>query len=326
MKDVGKIINKNVRIPYLDLLKVIAAFLMVFYHFAYYRLDYGFLEGAKYIPNFNRILMCFASCCVPLFFMVNGTLMLGRERTWKSVYLKAGKILLLVIVWSFADFPSWFFKTLIVLYILYPIFQYCFREKRNFYCGICILIFVFPFLYNFCIFVIESIGIVSVGPILVKNLQTTGVFTMYGILYFLLGPILEEKRLSLIKGTICMILGWGIVVTECTVYTNLNAIMYDGVNAAFPTLGALLLTVGCYSMVQYLQLQKIAKFLEWMGSSSLSIYLMHMIIIKCINFIYNSYHLNTGTALFCSVMICLICTILGKGIAKIPKVCWLMKI
>ena len=266
MKDVGKITNKNVRIPYLDLLKVIAAFLMVFYHFAYYRLDYGFLEGAKYIPNFNRILMCFASCCVPLFFMVNGTLMLGRERTWKSVYLKAGKILLLVIVWSFADFPSWFFKTLIVLYILYPIFQYCFREKRNFYCGICVLIFV-----------IKSIGIVSVGPIWVKNLQTTGVFTMYGILYFLLGPILEEKRLSLIKGIICMILGWGIVVTECTVYTNLNAIMYDGVNAAFPTIGALLLTVGCYSMVQYLQLQKIAKFLEWMGSSSLSIYLMHMI-------------------------------------------------
>ena len=59
--------NSSGRLLYIDVLKIIAAFLTVFYHLAYYKFDYGFVSGQVYAPNINRIVMCLAACCVPLY-------------------------------------------------------------------------------------------------------------------------------------------------------------------------------------------------------------------------------------------------------------------
>lgn len=116
------------RVLYLDWLKLIAAWLVVFYHLSFYRLDYGFVPGMAYWPNLNRIAMCFAACSVPIFFLVNGALMFHRHRPWKEPVLKASKILVLILVWYLADFPYWFIRTLIILYLLFPILQWL-RER-----------------------------------------------------------------------------------------------------------------------------------------------------------------------------------------------------
>ena len=50
------------RIWGLDLLKVIASFLVTFYHFQY--IDYGFIPGEFYIPNINRLLLYLVRLCI----------------------------------------------------------------------------------------------------------------------------------------------------------------------------------------------------------------------------------------------------------------------
>lgn len=316
---------------YLDLLKCLAALLTVFYHFAYYRLDYGFCEGSVYAPNANRILMCFASCCVPLFFMVNGALMFAKERNWKDVYRKAVKIILLTIIWSLIGFPAWFFKTLTVLYLLFPLFQYLYRKRKGLYFALCALILVFPFLMNLGFLILRAaqvdFSVSLMGHTLaVSDLHTTGLFTMYGGLYFLLGPVLNkpETKVKAVFAGLIAFAGWTLVTAECVIYTNLENAMYDGVNAAFPTVGALLLSTGVFLLAKRLNLQKIGKPLAWLGSAMLPIYLMHMAVINLLknNFEYN---LNYVTAVVGSVLICLFCAVIGKLAEKIPGLCWLVR-
>lgn len=85
-------IQSKARIEYIDFLKVLAAFFTVFYHFAYYKLDYGFnVAQSFYFPNISRIIMCFASCCVPIFFMVNGALLFSKKTLMEKCIQKSNK-------------------------------------------------------------------------------------------------------------------------------------------------------------------------------------------------------------------------------------------
>jgi len=323
-------LKRNNKILYFELLKTVAAFLTVFYHFAYYRLDFGFVEGTQYFPNINRIIMCFSSCCVPVFFMVNGALMLGKERNWKSVYIKAAKLIVLTAFWSLIGFPDWFFKTLIILYLLFPLFQYFYRKKHSLFVLTCVLIFLMPFVFNLLVLILKSASCewtfsllgITIG---VDSLNPTGIFTMYSILYFLLGPALaKSQKLPNYSGILLILTGWLMVVVECSAYTNLNMAMYDGVNAAFPTVGALLLSTGIFITAKNIPLNSIEKPLSFIGSGILPIYLLHMLMIRLLNLILPS-SLNTILSIIITALICIICTVVGKAANRIPVICWLFK-
>lgn len=304
---------KKNRIIYLDVLKCLAAFLTVFYHFSYYKLNYGYAEGTVYLPNIERIVMCFAASCVPIFFMVNGTLMFSRERNWKDVYKKAIKIGILILIWSVFEFPSWFFKTLIILYILFPVFQYLYIHKRRMYYLVETLIFIMPFLYNFSLLCLKAMGILKAN-----QLSVTGVFTMYSILYFLLGPQLRKLNLNKAKSIILIILGWALVVVECVVYTNIDHFMYDGVNVAFPTIGALMLSVGIYTLVSKIKWNKIGHYISFVSGEILSIFVLHMMVIRGLESIIGFEKANLVIALGFSILIFGICVCIGKIMKKIP--------
>ena len=310
--------NSDKRILYYDVIKIIAAFLVVFYHYAFYRLDYGFIPEKIYYPNANRIIMCFASCCVPLFFLVNGSLMFSKHKRVKKVYLKIIKIGCLIIVWSYVGFPSWFFKTLMILYALFPFFQYCWEKKRHVYYAICILVFVMPFLFNFGVLGLRLIG--------VRRLHITGVFTMYSILYFLLGPILNQITMKPTRIITLIITGWAMVILECVIYTNIDNSMYDGVNAAFPTLGALMLSCGVFLNVKYFNWKRFEHIIVWLGNSILPVYLLHMAFINFLISFAETMKLNICSALLGSLIIFLVCTLVGNFMKRLPVVCWSVKI
>lgn len=318
---------------YLDFLKLLAAFLTVFYHFAYYKLNYGFSTEELYLPNFNRIFMCFCSCCVPLFFMVNGSLLLNKQRNFKQVYLKALKLLFLIIFWNFLNFPSWFFKTLIILYIAFPLLQLIYR-KKTLLCITCATVFIMPFMYNAVILIAKLIAPEFSFSLLgfsfsVKDLPVTGVFTMYSILYFLLGAVLSKKEnLKTSVGITSALVGLALVVAECTVYTNIHNTMYDGVNAAFPTLGALLLATGIFITVKNMNFNKTGKILSLFSTGILPIYLTHIFLIQyslkltdAFNIPMNFIYFFLGTAL-----IIVITALISKLTTRIPIICWLFKI
>lgn len=61
---------------YYDIIKVFAIFLVCYYHFNTSYIIFN--EGFIFIPNFGYLIMTLASMGVPLFFMVNGALLLNK--------------------------------------------------------------------------------------------------------------------------------------------------------------------------------------------------------------------------------------------------------
>ncbi len=76
------------RLPYIDYLKAFAIFLVVCYH-------------SRYIPFDSTFIACAYSCCVPIFFMVNGFMMLRKERSISDLWKSNLKLILLTLIWSF---------------------------------------------------------------------------------------------------------------------------------------------------------------------------------------------------------------------------------
>lgn len=191
MKSIEK--NNASRYVYLDFIKIIAAIMVVFYHFR--STDLGSFVNGQYVITFDRVFTNISAACVPLFFMVNGALLLNKDYSTEKIYYKAAKIALLIFVWSVVPFPDWFFKTLIVLYLLYPILKKVYLN-RALSVILMTAVLVFPFLYNLEMTVLAlvksdfSLHILSHEISLTMLPLKTGAKTMYSVLYFFLGGYL----------------------------------------------------------------------------------------------------------------------------------------
>lgn len=236
----------------IDIMKIAAAFMVTFYHFQH--IDYGFTAGQFYIPNLNRLLMNLCVVSVPLFFMCNGAILLNKKYSVKQIFRKAAKIILLILVWHWLSFPDWFFKTLCLLYCCYPILRYSFEKKRWIMYFLMVALLAVPFMLN----LVTTLLKLQPEPVVISlrsyslnltEMGNTGLFTLYGVMYFLLGGILIKRRLP-IWLSICMIaLGFALCTLEGIIYTNYYDTFYDGVNSSFPTLGALLMSVGVFDLM-----------------------------------------------------------------------------
>src|SRR4051794_19168514 len=92
-----KSINK--RYDFVDLLKTIAIFFVLFYHFSVMNIDFIHDEG--FTSYFNYYLNSILSTCVPIFFFVNGGLLLNKSYLdIKSHVRKTIKILILTLLWG----------------------------------------------------------------------------------------------------------------------------------------------------------------------------------------------------------------------------------
>ncbi len=99
----GEKVNTNVEINnrknYLDVLKVLAMFFVVFYH------SFGELiilqNNSTISQNIYYLFCSFITICVPIFFMVNGAILLNKPLDIKKHYFKTFKTFILVYFWSF---------------------------------------------------------------------------------------------------------------------------------------------------------------------------------------------------------------------------------
>ena len=85
---------------YYDLIKIVAAFMVWFYLLGL--LDGGTVSEAFYVPNINKLILNLCAMSVPLFFMVNGALMLRCTYSIKEILLRFLKIIFLYYFWVFA--------------------------------------------------------------------------------------------------------------------------------------------------------------------------------------------------------------------------------
>lgn len=321
------------RHPGIDALKIIAMFMVVFYHACYYKLNYGFEEGSNvYIPNLTRCLMNLCSVSVPLFFMCSGYCTLpSSSSSWRKMIKKVIMIAVLTLFWNYVcPFPTWFFFSLAALYLVTPLLRYV-RSRHHilYWLGIS-LIFLATFATNEA-YVLSRLW----SPNFLDGYEIQGLFTSYALVYYALGGAFREKRLPLPTAIILFILGYTLSLIDTSILSTANGKVFDGVNAAFPMMSSLMMSCGIFAVFMRLRdvNPKLRNILALVGGGCLSVYILHSCVTKYIvrsmawlgieSFNY-PITMSLGLILTCIVMA--ISLLIGFTIRKIPYISLLLKL
>ncbi len=168
------IIQKDkTRVDSIDLLKALAIYMVIIYHFS--RIPSDIIETQSYSTYFNLFLKSILSTCVPIFFFVNGLLLLNKETIDIRKHItKIARIVALTVLWGFItlvvlqyirremlpfseiirgswflkqDWNNhlWFLQALVVVYILYPLIHtvYHTNKKIFYFFFACVVLFTF---------------------------------------------------------------------------------------------------------------------------------------------------------------------------------------
>ena len=193
----------------LDLLKVLACVGVVLLHTAMG----GFKETGSW--NFSTYLYYLGTYSIPLFFMVNGYLLLGkREITYSYILQKVKWILITVsswsvIIWLFKRdftvnpikkivgsliqkgyfFQFWFFGSLILIYLCLPVLKKILNSKRRYFYILSLLAVIG--------LIFELTNIVLQMPIQTYVIQTFRLWTWF--FYYLLGGYIAQFTMEELK-------------------------------------------------------------------------------------------------------------------------------
>lgn len=259
--------------------------------------------------------------------MVNGALLLNKIYSKKSIYLKIFKLAFIILFWNFIRFPDWFLKTLIILYLIYPILKKILDKFPRLLILIIGILIIFPDLYNFVISILKFFMINSFN-VLEKNIEIkifprTGFFTMYSIPLFLLGGMFLRKNVKIKKyqGILLVLIGLSECLFEAISITRYSENLFDSGNGNFPTIGALLMATGIFLILNNINIEKrFEKVISFLGRNVFSVYLFHMALIRIINlFVLTEIKiLPLYINIIISIGIYLLATIIGEIISKIP--------
>lgn len=267
----------------------------------------------------NKFLYYFSSFAVPVFFIVNGCLLLNKYKVdFKYSFKKIFNLLKIVLIWniilSSAEFllrgeivnpivttlnnliqkeyfwQFWFFGALIIIYLTLPILNNIFKDTKKaivltfLFIGICLSI-DFISMFN----AINGKSIIQVNVI-----QTFRLWTWFA--YFCLGGLLGDdefrakiNKVITLKNNIYLviILTIGIVLYEYVVATYIYKIkfaeyFYDNI---FMFLWIILIFCLLYR-VKNLQ-PKYLKFVDIMSANLIGVYIIHPTIIRIMNKLYS---------------------------------------
>lgn len=251
--------NRNIN---LDLLKVLACVGVVLLHTTMG----GFKETGSW--NLLAYLYYLGTYSIPLFFMVNGYLLLGkREITYLYILQKVKWILITVSSWSFIvwlfkrDFTTnpikkivgsliqrgyffqfWFFGALILIYLCLPILRQFLNSKRSYLYSLSLLMTIG--------LIFELSNILLQMPIQTYVIQTFRLWTWF--FYYLLGGYIAQFTIEEIESrfknwmkivSILLLLISPIILffIAKTIYHNLFAeYFYDTLFVKVSTLGIFL--------------------------------------------------------------------------------------
>ncbi len=208
------------RVDYFDMLKVSAMFFVCYLHFD--------LLNDGLMNNFS-IMICTAG--VPVFFMVNGALLLNAPFDMKKHMKRVGWVTLSYFLWriitlvglifilnkSFGDFNAvdllqyaiggtvegistghfWFMNTLLAIYIIFPLLKICFDHPKAkvILTVFCMILFVLR--YGVMLFNVFSQILNCYAGLPLFSFSSLGSYNIFGyngtfVLYFILGAILHK--------------------------------------------------------------------------------------------------------------------------------------
>lgn len=194
--------------------------------------------GLHTVSMNNYTLYYLCDCGVPLFFMVNGYLLLSREQAdYRYVFHKIAHILKIVLSWNFLiaipvlifrqkminpfrlAFNSllqkgylwhfWFFGSLIIIYLFLPVFHRMFFEKKRFHRAAC-LVFM-----GIC-FCMSVLSIIKGYPLSMFIPQPLRLWTW--VFYFLAGGLFAVENQKIQQFPISI---HGILLLFFTLFSNI---------------------------------------------------------------------------------------------------------
>ena len=200
---------RKVRNINLDLLKVLACVGVVLLHTT--------MGGFKYTASWNLLtyLYYLGTYSIPLFFMVNGYLLLGKREITSHYILQKVKWILItvsswnIIVWLFKRdftvnpikkivgsliqkgyfFQFWFFGALILIYLCLPILSKFLNSKRRYLYILALLIVIG--------FIVELANIFFQRPLQTHVMQTFRLWTWF--FYYILGGYIAQFNVDNLK-------------------------------------------------------------------------------------------------------------------------------
>ena len=211
--------SQNKRIGYFDLLKTISIFLVIYVHYPWISTSKG-----------SNLTMIMTIIAVPLFFMINGALLLGKRNfnikehykklmwiivgtiSWKILILSICMITKRIDISNFSitevfnylftaknllDVPAehfWFMYALIRIYIIYPFIRLAFEKNNKYLKYILLYSFIFSFgieLLNMVFFTFSGKGIMDKFSGIASTFNPINDLTY--VTYFILGYILHNK-------------------------------------------------------------------------------------------------------------------------------------
>ena len=340
-----------------DIIKIIATFLVLFYHLEI--IDMGYVQGEYYRASINYIITGVCAMSVPLFFMVHGALLLRKKYSIKVIMGRMIKLLTLLVIWSVIIFSStqgilvsgyyvsffklivsgsdytthlWFLRTMLILTLLLPILYKVYTYKYKILLqGIIIILLLCPFTYNLIILFANRFGWEYFS-----KYSITGVFTMYSVLYFLVGKIMYDSfKRNKVNGVLnkyvlpllATITGWTFIIYESVTWTNLIGDLHDNVNSCFPTMGALLLAVGVFRLILNINIsnKRLVNIIKTISDNILGVYLLHYPITILVEEYLDS-EVPLMISLIIAILIFISIILVTMLIRKIPHVRKLMEI
>lgn len=288
-----------------DLMRCFALCLVVLVHVSGTILNSGYSEAASSHWWIAAAVGTFARTGAPLFFMLSGTLLLGKvsaesagsflkRRIGKvivpflgwSILFTAGKILWQNTPFSFSSFLSilstpayyhlWFFYSIIGLYLIAPLFSGA--TKQVFY-----YVFWFWFISVCCTFSIE--GFISV-PL---NGNFTGLLPTY-LGYFVAGYLLHSVLLTgkkLAFAWIILIISGGITLAGTGCFTLRNNGVLDGFFYNYLNVVIVAQTLSVFLLLKTLGQKvhpvRLAGTIRMVSAHSLGIYALHPMILDLLS-------------------------------------------
>lgn len=306
------------RYEFIDLLKAIAIFFVIIYHFN--NLTVSFFETQNTLSYLNYFFESIFSTCVPIFFFVNGALLLNKDFNLKKHISKLITIVILTVAWgiitllilmsikneymSLVEFAKslvtwkqqwidhlWFLQAMVVIYIFFPLIKKTYDNE----CDSLYFFLVMTFLMTFgnvflsnCANVLEFI----IGKnYLSGNVNFFDEFNAfrgiygYSFVYFILGGLFFKHKEKFDKKKWISITTSTIVISMIilTLYSVLmsksNGEIYDIVWYGYDTIPTLCMVIALFILaLRYKGNHKILKLINIVGENSLGIYFIHRIL------------------------------------------------
>lgn len=341
----------------LDLLKAIAIFFVVLYHFNSIPTDLlKHLTASQLVNYWFKALL---SCCVPVFFFVNGALLLNKPLDVKKHYLKTLKIIPLCFLWGaitlfvmqFAKHQLltvsqfftylwawksgwinhlWFLQALFVVYALAPLIALAFQQHRTLFYIFFGVLMIFTFGNTLLIMLVNSFAYCFNMPPLARTFNFFNSFHpfrgIYGytIGYFMLGGIAFSLRNQYQQGkhrigaVIVIALASLLLASYGLINTLSTKKLFDVVFLGYDTLCAAAITLSLFVLsLNYTHSGHCGLILQRIAQNSLGIYLVH----RMFGFWLQPYflQLRISTHIWSNVLFALLLLFLSLGVCLVLR-------